>query len=92
VRIAHDGPGAIEEAGRYRPDVILLDLGLPGMSGYDVARRLRMMPDLGVMRLVALTGYGTESDRQNTRDAGFDVHLTKPVDPQALDAVLGRSS
>jgi CheY-like chemotaxis protein len=50
------------------------------------------MPDLGVMRLVALTGYGTESDRQNTRDAGFDVHLTKPVDPQALDAVLGRSS
>ena len=92
VRIAHDGLGAIEEAVRYRPDVILLDLGLPGMSGYDVARRLRMMPDLGVMRLVALTGYGTESDRQNTRDAGFDVHLTKPVDPQALDAVLGRSS
>ena len=91
VLIAHDGSGAIEEAARSRPDVILLDLGLPGMSGYDVARRLRVMRELDGVRLVALTGYGTESDRQKSRDAGFDVHLTKPVDPQALDAVLARA-
>jgi len=91
VLIARDGPGAIEEAARSRPDVILLDLGLPGMSGYDVARRLRVMRELDGVRLVALTGYGTESDRQKSRDAGFDVHLTKPVDPQALDAVLARA-
>jgi CheY-like chemotaxis protein len=88
VRIAHDGPGALDEIERYRPDVVFLDLGLPGMSGYDVARRVRRMEDLGALRLVALTGYGTDADRQKTRDAGFDVHLAKPVDPRALDALL----
>jgi PAS domain S-box-containing protein len=88
VRTAHDGPSALEEIERYRPDVVFLDLGLPGMSGYDVARRVRMMNGPGPMRLVALTGYGTDGDRQKTRDAGFDVHLAKPVDPRALDALL----
>ncbi|MEX2221627.1 MAG: CHASE3 domain-containing protein [Candidatus Rokuibacteriota bacterium] len=92
VRVAHDGPGALEEISRYRPDVVFLDLGLPGMNGYDVARRVRMMSDLGPLRLVALTGYGTDGDRQKTRDAGFDVHLAKPVDPQVLDALLASSS
>ncbi|MGH7367438.1 MAG: CHASE3 domain-containing protein [Candidatus Rokuibacteriota bacterium] len=88
VRTAHDGPSALEEISRYRPDVVFLDLGLPGMSGYDVARRVRMLSDGGAPRLVALTGYGTDGDRRQTRDAGFDVHLAKPVDPQALDALL----
>jgi PAS domain S-box-containing protein len=88
VRTAPDGPSALEEIERYRPDVVFLDLGLPGMSGYDVARRVRMMYDRGPLRLVALTGYGTDGDRQKTRDAGFDLHLAKPVDPRALDALL----
>jgi PAS domain S-box-containing protein len=88
VRTAHDGPSALEEIERYRPEVVFLDLGLPGMSGYDVARRARMRTDLDPMRLVALTGYGTDGDRQKTRDAGFDVHLAKPVDPRRLDDLL----
>ena len=88
VRTAHDGPSALDEIERYHPDVVFLDLGLPGMSGYDVARRVRTMNELGPLRLVALTGYGTDGDRQKTREAGFDLHLAKPVDPRALDALL----
>jgi CheY-like chemotaxis protein/anti-sigma regulatory factor (Ser/Thr protein kinase) len=88
VRTAHDGPSALDEIERYRPEVVFLDLGLPGMSGYDVARRVRMMNGPGAPRLVALTGYGTDADRQKTRDAGFEVHLAKPVDPRAVDALL----
>ena len=88
VRTAHDGPSALDEIERYRPEVVFLDLGLPGMSGYDVARRVRMMNEPGAPRLVALTGYGTDADRQKTRDAGFDVHLAKPVDPRAVDTLL----
>ena len=88
VRTAHDGPSALDEIERDCPEVVFLDLGLPGMSGYDVARRVRMMSDPGSVRLVAITGYGTDADRQKTRDAGFDVHLAKPVDPRAVDALL----
>ncbi|HEU4438068.1 MAG TPA: CHASE3 domain-containing protein [Methylomirabilota bacterium] len=90
VRTVHDGPGALEEIARGRPEVVLLDLGLPGMSGYDVARHLRAQPENRDLRLVALTGYGTDADRVKTRAAGFDVHLAKPVDPQALEALLAR--
>jgi len=68
--------------------VVFLDLGLPGMSGYDVARRLRAMPEAREVRLVAVTGYGTEEDRERTRAAGFDVHLAKPVDPLAVEELL----
>ncbi len=92
VRTARDGPTALDEIERYRPEVVFLDLGLPGMSGYDVARRVRMRTDLGPLQLVALTGYGTDGDRQKTRDAGFDVHLAKPVDPRAVDELLAGSS
>jgi PAS domain S-box-containing protein len=92
VRTAQDGPTALDEIERYRPEVVFLDLGLPGMSGYDVARRVRMRTDLGPLQLVALTGYGTDGDRQKTRDAGFDVHLAKPVDPRAVDALLASPS
>ena len=92
VRTAHDGPSALDETEHYRPEVVFLDLGLPEMSGYDVARRVRMRTDLGPLQLVALTGYGTDGDRQKTRDAGFDVHLAKPVDPRAVDELLAGSS
>jgi PAS domain S-box-containing protein len=90
VRTAHDGPSALEEVARHPPDVVFLDLGLPGMSGYDVARQIRAQPQTRDLRLVALTGYGTEADRAKSRAAGFDVHLAKPVDPPALDALLAR--
>ena len=88
VRTASDGSSALEEFARYRPEVVFLDLGLPGMSGYDVARRVRAMPEARDVRLVALTGYGTEADRERTRAAGFDVHLAKPVDPHAVESLL----
>ncbi len=88
VHTASDGPGALEEFARCQPEVVFLDLGLPGMSGYDVARRLRAMPEAREVRLVAVTGYGTEADRERTRAAGFDVHLAKPVDPLAVEELL----
>ncbi|HEX7787997.1 MAG TPA: CHASE3 domain-containing protein [Methylomirabilota bacterium] len=90
VRTAHDGPSALEAIARGHPEVVFLDLGLPGMSGYDVARHLRAQPETRDLRLVALTGYGTEADRVKSRAAGFDVHIAKPVDPQSLDALLAR--
>ena len=68
----------------FRPDVVLLDIGLPGMDGYEVARRLRAAARVGEVVLVALTGYGQEEDRRRSREAGFDRHLVKPVDPEEL--------
>jgi len=87
VRHAEDGPSAIDEAHSYHPDVVLLDIGLPGMDGYEVARRLRQA-DLNGVLLVALTGYGQEEDRRRSHEAGFDLHLTKPVDPQELQRLI----
>jgi CheY-like chemotaxis protein len=87
VRLAHDGPAAIEEARAFRPDLVLLDLGMPGMSGYDVARQLRDLADTRRAVLVAQTGWGQDDDRR-TKEAGFDHHLVKPIDPQALEALL----
>ncbi|MEJ0010429.1 MAG: response regulator [Alphaproteobacteria bacterium] len=78
--LAHDGPGAIEAAKSFRPDVILLDIGLPGMSGYEVARALRADGGFGDTVLIAQTGWGQARDREEARAAGFDHHLTKPVD------------
>lgn len=88
VTSVHDGPAALAEAQRFRPEVIVLDIGLPGMSGYDVARRLRHDPEFKRTPLVAVTGYGQDSDRQRSRDAGFNYHLTKPVDPDVLKAFV----
>jgi len=89
VWTATDGPSALGEFARVRLDVVFLDLGLPGMKlrRGPPAPRLARVRDV---RLVALTGYGTESDRKKTRAAGFDVHLAKPVDPQAVEALLAR--
>jgi PAS domain S-box-containing protein len=88
VRKAFDGPSAVSAAVSYRPDVVLLDLGLPRMTGLDVARELRRRPETGSARIVALTGWGQSDDRQATEDAGFDAHLTKPTDPAVLEALL----
>ena len=90
VESAHDGPRALEAAERFQPDVILLDIGMPGMNGYEVARRLRQMPAGQRALLVALTGWGQEDDKRRAVAAGFDHHLTKPVDPARLSEVLGR--
>jgi PAS domain S-box-containing protein len=87
VRTAHDGPSALEAAVTSPPEVVLLDIGLPGMDGYEVARRFRQERGGGVV-LIAMTGYGMDEDRQRSRDAGFDHHLVKPVDPEALRTLL----
>lgn len=85
---AHDGLDALEKAARLRPDVVLLDIGLPGISGYEVARRLRAQETAARAMLIAVTGYGQEEDKQLTRAAGFDHHLVKPVDPDVLEKML----
>jgi CheY-like chemotaxis protein len=87
--VAYDGPAALRVAKEYRPGVVLLDLGLPGLSGYEVARRLRTEPALSEALLVAVTGYGPE-ERGRCREAGFDLHLTKPVDLGVLQELLAR--
>ena len=92
VRLAHDGLRALEEATDYRPDVVLLDIGLPKMDGYEVAAKLRQQPEYLTCVLVALTGYGQESDRQRSLDAGFDHHLVKPADFAKLQQILAEAS
>jgi CheY-like chemotaxis protein len=89
VRLAHDGPGAVAAARDYRPEVILLDIGLPGMDGFAVATQLRT-EGIGGRMLVALTGYGEQQDRDRARQVGFDHHLVKPIDPDTLQKLLGR--
>jgi PAS domain S-box-containing protein len=80
VRTAYDGPAVLEAALDYRPDVVLLDIGLPGLNGFEVARQIRQQPALRDAVLVALTGYGREADRRRSQEAGFDHHLVKPAD------------
>ena len=87
-QVVHHGQAALEVAPSFRPDVVLLDLGLPGMDGYEVARRLREIPGMDRTLLVALTGYGQEDDRHRSRSAGFDEHLVKPVQPEDLALLL----
>jgi len=88
TKTAHDGPSALELARAFRPQVTLLDIGLPGMSGYEVARELRKQPGGRKAKLIALTGYGQEEDQRKSREAGFDHHLTKPVDYDALASLI----
>jgi PAS domain S-box-containing protein len=88
TRTAYDGLEAIEAAETFKPDVILLDIGLPKLNGYEVARKIREQPWGQTIVLVALTGWGQEEDRRRTREAGFNHHLTKPVDPLALTKLL----
>ena len=81
---------ALQRAADFRPDVVLLDIGLPGMDGYEVAQKMRELPGLRDIRLVAVTGYGRSDDRLRARDAGFDDHLTKPVEFAVLERTLAR--
>jgi CheY-like chemotaxis protein len=91
VWAAHDGPSALAAAEAHRPEVILLDIGLPGMSGHEVARQLRTLMAGRPLLLVAITGFGREQDRQRSREAGFDVHILKPFDPNTLKALLAEA-
>jgi PAS domain S-box-containing protein len=88
VRLAHTGPDAVDAAMAFAPEVVLLDIGLPGLNGYEVARRLRANPALTGLRLVAVTGYGRDTDLQLAKEAGFDQHMVKPVDPAKVLALL----
>jgi CheY-like chemotaxis protein len=89
VRTAYDGLEALEVANEFHPDVGLLDIGLPKADGHEVARRLRMAPWGKQIRLIAITGWSSESDRARSADAGFDHHLVKPLDPSLLVELLG---
>ena len=88
VQIAHEGPAALRLAHEIPPDIVLLDLGMPLMDGYEVAQRLRQDPAVDGALIVALTGWGQEEDRRRSAAAGFDLHLVKPVEPSALQRVL----
>jgi CheY-like chemotaxis protein len=88
IRVAHEAPTVLQVAAESLPDVAFLDIGLPVMDGYELAAHLREIPGLAEIRLIAITGYGQESDRRKTRDAGFHHHLTKPVSLAAIEAAL----
>ena len=88
VRTAYDGPAALRAAREECPEVVLLDIGLPGMDGYQVARSLRQEPGRENVMLVALTGYGQQEDRRRAQEVGFDKHLVKPVTLEVLRAIL----
>jgi CheY-like chemotaxis protein len=92
VRVAHDGPEALAAARADRPDTVLLDIRLPGMDGYQVAQQLRREPGLDKAQLVGITGYEQEKDRPQSREAGLDRVLIKPVAPEALQEVLAGAS
>ena len=90
TRIAHDAASALVEARSFAPEVAVLDIGLPGVSGHELARQLRADPALGRTVLIALTGWGGQEDKRRTAEAGFDYHLTKPVDVAAIEDILAR--
>src|SRR5262249_49671653 len=88
VQTAYDGPAALEAVARQRPQIVILDIGLPEMNGYEVARHLRQDVGRDNLLLVALSGYGTEEDRRRSHEAGFDAHLTKPTSIHELRQAL----
>lgn len=88
VRTAFDGTSALKVAIEFLPRVVLLDIGLPGMDGYEVAQRMRELPELRDTLIIAVTGYGQDDDRVRSKAAGFDHHLVKPVDPETLNRLL----
>ena len=88
ARVAHDGPAGLAACAEFKPAVALLDIGLPGMDGHALAERLRTLPGMENLRIVAVTGYGEQSYRRRSRSAGFDRHLVKPIDIVALERML----
>jgi two-component system CheB/CheR fusion protein len=91
VQSANDGIAALQLAETFKPDIVLLDIGLPGLNGYEVARQLNRTNGSRRMCIVAMTGYGTDEDRERTRDAGFHHHVVKPVEPAELNSLVARS-
>ena len=89
-KYAYDGIAALEAARRLRPDVILLDIGLPGMDGFEVARQLRAEADFRDVLIIAVTGFASDEDRQRSREVGIDHYLVKPADPAFIESLLGR--
>ncbi len=89
VTAVYSASDALQRASELKPAIIVMDLGLPQIDGCEVARRMRGMPELAGVRLLALTGHGRDEDRQRTRDAGFDHHLVKPVDLDELERLVG---
>jgi CheY-like chemotaxis protein len=87
ARVAHDGESGLEAVSAFHPDIVFLDIGLPRMDGYDVCRRIRLQPSPRPL-VIAVTGWGQAQDKQRALDAGFDAHLTKPVDPAVLERML----
>ena len=88
TRVVHTGPDALDAAPEFKPDVVLLDIGLPGIDGYEVARRLRALQTGRSFRIVAVTGWDQEADKRKSEEAGFDMHLVKPVAPADLEKAL----
>jgi CheY-like chemotaxis protein len=88
VKMANDGATALRVAPSFKPDVVLLDLGMPDIDGYEICRRLRKLPGFDQVKIIAQTGWGTPEQQQLSKDAGFDGHLIKPVDVQALHTAL----
>ncbi len=88
VRTSYSGAAALEVVHEFLPDIVFLDLAMPGMSGFEVAARLRATPEHASIFLVAVSGYAQESDRRRSREVGFDDHLVKPTDPALISALL----
>jgi CheY-like chemotaxis protein len=88
VMTSYTGPGTLAAAATFRPQIIFLDIGMPKQDGYDVAKRLREIPELSSTVIVALTGWGREEDRRRAKEAGFDHHLLKPTEPSAIETLL----
>jgi len=88
VHVAHDGVAAVEAVARLRPGIVLLDIGMPRLNGHEAALQIRALPGGEALLLVALTGWGQDEDKQRSWQSGFDLHVTKPVDPQALLEML----
>jgi CheY-like chemotaxis protein/anti-sigma regulatory factor (Ser/Thr protein kinase) len=92
VRTVHDGAMSLAAAREFRPQIVLLDIGLPGIRGYEIAREMRKDPALAKTTLVAMTGYGHEQDQRLAKESGFDYHLTKPVDDEALSLLIEQAA
>jgi CheY-like chemotaxis protein len=90
VAVVHNGEAAVAEVARFRPHLVLLDLGMPGMDGIETAERIHTLPEAEKVLLVALTGWGHDRDRRRTEEAGFAAHLVKPVQMAQLEALLSR--
>jgi two-component system, chemotaxis family, CheB/CheR fusion protein len=88
AHVAHTGPEALRQAAGLCPNVVLLDIGLPGMDGWQVARQMRTQPQMVGALLIAVSGYGQEEDRRRSQEAGCDMHLLKPVEPALLQNIL----